>query len=463
MQQPLVLMTAHGTLVCGDTAGGLCHVALEALGAGGTPLMFDLHDVARAGRHERMLTRTDEPLVLANLPGLPLGCEMLFDPGRRTVSLRQGERFFCAEPMNRVLAHDRASAGVWERFMFLTQEDFAAIRHIFGHSWIQATTKRVLRPEWFRFTEGFVLSLNGLEIDLRYNLPVMPHAQGPGGDAAAAFSFNILVDGWKIERLHLYRPLIYFTAFSSPYVLDQAFTAIGSLLEFGGYNGHIHLITDQPKELFLHNVPDLDANRLSVQPMASKDWVGFVAAKYAILDYSDAAQFQPLLFLDTDVVCDAPIDPLLATVVTLDRMSAPLEDMTSLQNNPSAGATLIQRSGLDARFGCGLNGGTVGIPNLQSFGELLELTRTIITNHNELFGRDQFRWVDQEVLNYVSFRVGHFDTASLLRFIRYGWRNDEYDGTRRLGLVHFWPGIEGRPKEDRMRDYVATLRGRNPV
>jgi hypothetical protein len=144
--------------------------------------------------------------------------------------------------------------------------------------------------------------------------------------------------------------------------------------------------------------------------------------------------------------------------VALERPSAPLEEMTSLQTNPSAGASLIQRAGLQPRFGCGINGGTIGIPNLQGCFTELELIRTIITNHNELFGREQFRWVDQEVLNYVAFAVGNFDSSALLRYVRYGWENTEFDASRRIGLVHFWPGIDHRPKQDRMRDYLATLR-----
>ncbi len=457
MAHPLILLTSHGTMLCSGP-DGLYHVPLDAVTSADTPVMLDMFESTRVGRYERFLTRTNTPLIFSSLPGFPPGCEILLGPDRRTVTLQQNGRFYSAEPMNRPLAHDRSEAGLWETFLFVTEEDFAGIKHLFAHDWVVASSRQLARSASVAFREGFVLAIGDLGLDLRYNLPLMPHGQDPARPASEALSFNVLAAGWKIDRISLYRPFIYFTAFGSPYALSQAYAAIESLVEFGRYDGHIHVITDQDVRIFHDNVPSVPPSRLTVQQLAARDWVGFVASKYCILDHPEAYDYQPLLFLDTDVICDNVIEPMLATILAVDRMSAPLEDVSSLQTNPSVGSSLIQRAGLDARFACGLNGGSVGIPNLQRCAEVMELTRTIITNHSEIFGRDQFRWVDQEVLNYVSFCVGHFDTSSLLRFIRYGWKGDEFDGSRRLGLVHFWPPVQDRPKLDRMQDYVATLR-----
>lgn len=445
-----LLMTCHGTVLCRDGESGLRQVPLDALDDDGV-LRLRRPELRRSARHARMLCKTNVPVILSDIPELPAGSQMTVNGDCRTVTISRGGRFFCAEPERADLPCDRDEPKAWEEFLIVSAADLAGIRFLLANSWIRATTQRVSRAAANRPVRDFRLGLGDLEIDLRYNTPFLTHPSG--------MAIDLLLDGWNIERLHLYRPFIYFTVFASPAVLQQAFTAIGSLLEFGHYDGHIHVITDQERQIFLDNIPGLAPEALTVQRLEARDWVGFVAAKYEILEFPPARAFQPLLFLDPDVVCDAPIEPLLATIATLGRMSAPLEDMTSLQNNPSVGASLIQRGGHSPRFACGFNGGTVGIPNLVEHGHTLALTQTIITNHADRFGRDQFRWVDQEVLNYVSYRVGHFDTAALLRHIRYGWEDDEFDATRRLGLVHFWPGIEGRPKEERMRAYVSTLRG----
>lgn len=455
----MVLMTTHGTIVCAGE-NGLVHVPFDQLNDGSNPLVFDLQAITRDGRHERMLTGQNTPVLLGHAPGLPAGCEALLGADRRTMVFRQDGKFYSCEPLNRSLARDRDQAGLWEQFLFVTEEDFAAIQHIYAHRWVQASAPlAVIERGAIGMREGFILALGDLAIDLRYNLPLLVHEPGGEPGPAHALALTVLVDGWKIDRIHLYRPMIYFTTFGTAYALDQAHTAIDSLLEFGKYDGHFHVITDHDAASFCARHPDLPPDRVSVQHLASSDWVGYVAAKYAILDHPAAFGFQPLLFLDTDIVCDAPIQPMLATILALDRVSAPLEEMTSLQTSPSAGASLIQRAGLDARLAGGLNGGTIGIPNLSRFAPELELIRTIITNHADINGRDHFRWVDQEVLNYVSFCTAHFDTSALLRFVRYGWKGNEFDPTRRLGLVHFWPPVKDRPKLDRMLDYVATLRG----
>ena len=458
MEQAMVLMTTHGTLLCRDGEGGLYHLPLEAVGPADMPLLVDLHAVTRAGRHERMLTLANTPLALVNLPGLPSDCELVIAGDRRTASLRQSGLYFSVEPMNRPLAHDRHSAGSWETFLFVTNEDFASLRHLFSNHWIIGSTRQIVEPAAIRFDENFRLVLGPLVLDLRYQLPLLPHAQGAERSPADAFAYTILIDGWKIERIYKYKPLIYLTAFGSPDILDRAFSAIRSLVEFGRYTGRIHVITDRDKQLYLDSVPGVAPEQLSVQRIVPQDNVGYLAAKLSILDYEPAHEFQPVFFIDSDVVCDAPLEPMLTTVVTLERMSAPLEETTSLRTNPSVGATLIQRAGLAPRWACGLNTGTIGMPNLYACAEHLELMRTILTNHTDIFGREQFTWGDQEVINYVSYQSAHFDTQALLRFVRYGWQGDEFDGTRRLGLVHFWPGIEGRPKQDRMRDYLETLR-----
>ena len=457
MPQSMVLMTAHGTIVCADGAGGLCHVAIDGIDPADTPLLVDAHAVTRAGQFERLLLQTNQPMALGQAPGLPPGCELLLTADRRTASLRVGNVYFSAEPATRELACNRDSASTWEHFLFLTPEDFAIIRLVMARSWIIGSTKQLVGPAQAGLREGFILALGPLALDLRYNLPFIVHEAGPGG-SCDPFSLTVLIDGWKIERIHRYDPMIYLTAFGSPDIMDRAYTAIGSLLEFGGYAGRIHVITDRDAPVFEQHVPALAPGQLTVQPLTPQDTLGYLAAKLLILDHPPAFSHQPVFFMDSDVVCDAPLEAMLVAAVTIGRISAPLEDTTSLRTNPSVGATLIQRAGLSPNWACGLNTGTIGMPNLAMASEALELTRAILTNHADLFGRDGFPWVDQEVLNYVSYRAAHFDTEALLRFVRYGWPGCEFDATRRLGLVHFWPPVEGRPKQDRMRDYVATLR-----
>jgi hypothetical protein len=57
----------------------------------------------------------------------------------------------------------------------------------------------------------------------------------------------------------------------------------------------------------------------------------------------DAVQFQPLLYVDTDIVFDRDVTPMLHAIATSDRIAAPLETLSVLSTSPASGAALLQR------------------------------------------------------------------------------------------------------------------------
>jgi hypothetical protein len=182
-----------------------------------------------------------------------------------------------------------------------------------------------------------------------------------------------------------------------------------------------------------------------------------MAARYFILDWPDARRFQPLLYVDTDIVFDSDVTPMLRAVATSDRIAAPIEVLTSLAANPASGAALLQRDFCSPGFMAGFNTGTLGIPNLRAHAETLRLVRRIIMNHATLHGRMALPWVDQEIANYVSFRLNnHVDTGLISRFVRFAG-NDAHTGNR-CGLVHFWPVAGAAARTQAMRDYLGRLR-----
>ena len=77
-------------------------------------------------------------------------------------------------------------------------------------------------------------------------------------------------------------------------------------------------------------------------------------------------------------------------------------------------------------------------------------------NHAALHGRMALPFVDQEIANYVSFRLSHFDTGLISRFVRFA--GDDAHLGNRCGLVHFWPVAGGAARAQAMRTYLARLR-----
>ena len=237
--------------------------------------------------------------------------------------------------------------------------------------------------------------------------------------------------------------------------MEQFAISVRSLIQFGRYQGQIVVLTDRASPELARMLPAECKDRVTIIPLQPHDRPGFMVARYLILDWPDAWRYQPLLYVDADIVFDREVTPMLRAIAMSDRIAAPVELMSPLARNPSVGATLLQRDLCSPGYMAGFNSGTLGIPNVHAHAETLRLIRRIIANHSLLHGREALPYADQEIANYVSFRLAHFDTALISRFVRYGGE-DAHLGER-CGLVHFWPVPGTAARTQAMRDYVTRL------
>jgi hypothetical protein len=442
------LLTQHGYFLCADPASGelllrpLVDVTDAQLAA------LELPDTDWRGQDfDRFLADAGTTRSVPIPTGPLAGAELVFAPGR-TFAIRRATGYLSPHPYA-YFAPDAPAPGGWERFAAVSAQDYATLRRLHANDWVARGSGRIVRADQMRIGGNFCLHAGTVDYDLRGSLPFV--ARDP------RYAVTVVREGWRLDELCLYRPLVFFVAFRKPEVLGQLYLALRSLVTYGGYHGRVHVITDQSAESILAQVPALDPAQLSVQSSPAADWVGYVAAKYTIADWPEAEQFQPLLFCDADIIFDAPIEPMLTRIATLRRIAAPLEDYSPLATAPSVGATLIQRDGLDPRLAAGFNGGTLGIPNLPAHRQELRLIRQLVENYLELNGRTSLRWVDQEFANYVGFREGSFDTHSISRYVRTAWPEDVERGHPRVGLIHFWPQLSSAHKLETMKRYIAWL------
>jgi hypothetical protein len=297
--------------------------------------------------------------------------------------------------------------------------DLDALRVLLASSWLlRSTGALVERPTISQF---FELRVGDLAVDLRHQLP-FDLARWP-------FRLTLLRDGWRIDQICQYRALVYYAAFANPDIMRQLAISLRSLIEFGRYDGPIVLLTDHKPADLAQFVPAEHLARLALLPVRPSDPPGYMTARYLLLDWADARLFQPVLYVDTDIVFDNDVTPMLRAIALSDRIAAPVELMSTLAGQPSVGATLLQRDLCAPGFMAGFNSGTLGIPNLHEHAAMLRLIRRLIVNHSLLYGRTTLPYADQEIANYVSYRIGHFDTALLSRFVRYAG-HDAHLGSR---------------------------------
>jgi hypothetical protein len=440
------LLTFQGTLLCQVAISGglsLGQRSVDAIGDDSELVSVDLPvEQLRHGFDDYLVNApADLDRVVTIGPFGPVRLRRAAD--RRCVTLTWRDQVLSAFDDGRIVAG--ANLVDWEGFLPISADELGMLRQILANDWIIRSSGTLVRAADVSLSHWYRLHIGGLTLDLRYLLP-FEAAEWP-------FRLTVLLEGWRIEQLCLYRPLVYFTAFHSPTVLEQLYISIRSLLELGRYRGRIVLITDRSRDEIVAHLPEAAGAQLEVVPLAPHDQAGFVAARFKIVDLERAAGFQPVMYMDADVVFDTAIEPMLCAVARSDQLSAPLEPFSPMRSAPCAGSGLIQLEGLSPGFTVGCNFGTIGIPNLPAHARTLRLMRTIMMTHAAMHGRTALGWLEQEVANYVSFRLAPFGPA-VNPFVRYGgWPNTEPSTEGRVGLVHFWPALSAENKLSAMRAY----------
>jgi len=439
-------LTFQGTLLCAAVEAGVLALVqrpVAAVGNDAQPVVVDMPVEQLRPGFDQFLTNAPPTLDRAVQFGRFGTVRLGRAKDQRCVTLTWQGQFLSAFTDGRIVTG--ADLGDWEGFLPISATELEMLRQILTNDWIIRSSGALVRAGSVALEHWYTLRLGDLKLDLRDQLPF---------DAAHwPFRLTVLQDGWRIEQLCLYRPLIYFTAFNSPTVLSQFYISIRSLRELGQYRGRILLITDRPRDEIVANLPSAVADQLDLVHLAPNDQAGFVAARFKILDLDWAARFQPVMYMDADLVFDTAIEPMLCAVARSDQLSAPLEPFSPMRSAPCAGSGLIQLEGLSPGFAVGFNFGTVGIPNLPAHASTLRLIRTIMMTHAALHGRTALGWLEQEVANYVSFRLTPFGPA-INPFVRYGgWPNTEPSTDGRVGLVHFWPALDAEAKLAAMQSY----------
>ena len=358
----------------------------------------------------------------------------------------------CKQPYNNHPHFDRAEVGDWETFLPLAAAELSLIRHILDSRWVRKDGTSSAAPRRAAWAGMFAFRIGDILIDLRLQ------------DLRrwTRFGFRAVVDEWKTEQFFLFNPLVYITAFKSDAVLEQMRHCVVSLREFGEFDGPVAIMSDRSEQDILNvfaRAGDASGD-LAVIELPAEDFVGYVCSKYSIEGQPTLAGHQPLLYLDPDIVVDAPIEPMLTRAASAGRVAAAAEVWNSTHNHIPAGASLIEMDGLEARFWAGLNGGTMTFPNNveASVMGIVEAIRRAIAGLGRTFGRDFNRWVDQEAINYVAIKTGAIDGTALTPFVTQHHPDFPHHG-RRTGLVHFW-GRSSDHKVAEMGSYIELLRKR---
>jgi hypothetical protein len=125
--------------------------------------------------------------------------------------------------------------------------------------------------------------------------------------------FNLLHEGWRIASFAKFRPLAYICAFGPDIVLEAAWLTVASLLARGQWAHEVLIMTGPASVTTLQTMLapfNLGARLtiLGIEP--ANDLLDWCLARYRLAAHPLFCNCRPLLYLDADIICDAPLDRL---------------------------------------------------------------------------------------------------------------------------------------------------------
>jgi hypothetical protein len=292
---------------------------------------------------------------------------------------------------------------------------------------------------------------------------VSPFAADPSPRAPLHRVHVVLPEGAMLHAAR-FRPLIYFATYGGDIYDACLRLALQSLADHGDFDGTLCIATDRPRGAVRRLIPRAFDGRWLHREITAD--AGLFARYDA--DAWGLEGFSPLLYMDADVIINAPLAPLLTALAGSRRLHVATNNdvVPHLAGRPYAeheaevanwfGAFLFGHDPrlAQAPFAMG-NSGTIGFATIAdarlAFDAVRALRRSVCPELVATYG-------DQPLFNYALHTLGCGDFTTLDRFIELARHTGECSSERR-GLVHFHAGVGNvRVKLESMRAYSASLR-----
>ena len=358
----------------------------------------------------------------------------------------------------------RRAAGAESRFALVACDTVRLITCLLSQDWVDAAGPTLVARTEIAWRVGGGLRIAGRDVtlaELEQAASVRPADAGaPGPD-----DIVLRCDGWRIRRLAAYRPLVYLVAFGAPAVFESARLAIGALFAHGAYGGDVLLVTDTAHAGFAVTLPKALRDRVGVAVVEAADMLDILLARYRLPELAVADRYQPILYLDTDVLVDRPIAPFLLSLPFSDRLHMASEGACLLTGAEDYhGRTLCEADPFRRmRRQPGFNSGIIGFANSRSvrrsFADIVQASHAYAASAER---RMFFPAADQCMANYVLRRQGRVSGARLTRLVTFAPPASAAatgpEPRRRTGFMHFCGGVgNAAPKLAAMRRYLRAL------
>ncbi len=423
----------------------------------GSPATSPRNVVLRDGaaRIERLPARDD-----ADDPGP--GPAVVAQPGQRRVGLAAGASFL------RMLPDGEVDAGgevldEWERLLPLDQDRLDMVLDLLATGWFMPRGAQVIRRSQVALVPGPRLRIGAFEAELAStDFPLMPQTTGTAGGRTVVRTLDMLYDGWKLERFERFSPLVYFTIFRDAFFLESMQLTVESLEQVGRYEGDYLLITDASEEEGRRYFPGVSPERIHYSHNPAPALADIAAAR-RLFDPAIVGRFQPVMYLDADIIADTPVERMLCDIMHSDEIFFATEFPGANLHEPNVSATHWfgrfleeQDPNWDYRLARCINSGMIAARHADLMTAPFATVSASWAAWRERNGTDHHAYLDQPFINYVLQKTRTANVTTLDHYARCVHAGSPADTDPRRGFVHFNSGV-GHNKYDRMRVYLDTL------
>lgn len=300
----------------------------------------------------------------------------------------------------RVLGHD------WETFRLLKYNELKLLHFFCSSKWLIKSKKQIFDGKDIQFLDNFRLKIDNIIITID---DVIESIENYG--KKDFFVFN----GWIPEEFILYNPLVYYCCFGKEDGFKCLDISINSLRTHAQYEESIIIISEKNKDYLEHKFNSIKGEKIKTIKFTPLDHIDFMSARFDINNYNEFSEYQPILYLDTDVIAQSDINNILLEAIS--NMENSIHVFTETNRPDDAqywGKDLFHDDPNAHSPSYGFSTGLMLYRNIPSVGNLLTLIReTIFRQSRELTTRQTIRCFDQPVANYIIHKLGEPESKLL--------------------------------------------------
>lgn len=338
----------------------------------------------------------------------------------------------------------RSKPDNWEKYRLISQEDYKILSNVFSEKWYLPSLNSIGIFNIENSRDGFSFEISGIYLNIDDII----------GSCDCPLPKEIIIphDGWKLEKLVLYKPLVYYCSFGREEGFECLNISIKSLRFYGKYCGDIKIITDRTVKILKEKYDHIIDDNVHILPYKAIDHIDFMSARFDSPLYEEIDNYQPILYLDTDIIISSPIDDLFYDIIK-DNTSdiSVLKETDHPFSEKYWGRELFEEDSYSKIPDYGFSTGIILYRNNERLKNSFLAVRKTIERQSLIFGhRDIFRCYDQPIANYIMHKFEKTDyrimekyacnydsSKESVEYVEY----EKYILSLSVSIVHFCGGV----------------------